>query len=215
MDIKEIEKKHKAKLEMYKCTHKDGKRDSIRYDPDTKIEYCNKCGYSFGSINLDDVYNNISNMKDTIQNCKLLIDENDENKDYYIEKFSNLLVELDIFNEIFRSLNFNLNKQNNMHIGYVPSGYGYKDFKDYMSSFSPDGNNGFPNPGLMLMPQLMEHIKNNKEVSNTETSKDKDESSSEKEDISPCIKKKCSDRASCCGCPEYFEWVERNKEKNR
>ena len=30
---------------------------------------------------------------------------------------------------------------------------------------------------------------------------------------SPCIRRKCVDVASCCGCPEYREW-KKNKEDN-
>lgn len=33
----------------------------------------------------------------------------------------------------------------------------------------------------------------------------------EEKNLSPCVRKKCSDPASCCGCPEYFKW-KNNKE---
>ena len=30
---------------------------------------------------------------------------------------------------------------------------------------------------------------------------------------SPCNKRKCANTATCCGCPEYFEWEKAQKEK--
>ena len=34
----------------------------------------------------------------------------------------------------------------------------------------------------------------------------------EDETASPCIRKKCASPASCCGCPEYDEWKEKQNE---
>lgn len=34
----------------------------------------------------------------------------------------------------------------------------------------------------------------------------------EDESVSPCIRKGCASPASCCGCPEYQEWKEKQNE---